>query len=58
MDEFRFKFGDTVKLKASQQSAEVIGRSQAVGEATQYRLLYVNKAGEQVDQWWADHSIS
>lgn len=57
MENLRFKLGDRVTLKESNEEGEVIGRAEySTGEPC-FHLRYCAADGRQVESWWSDSSI-
>lgn len=54
---FGFNLGDNVRIKASGEKGEVVGRSDHVGAGDQYNVRYKDGTGCAVEKWWAEDAL-
>lgn len=54
MSEFKFELGQTVALKHSGESGEVIARAEYKDSANCYLIVYKAGDGRQIESWWAE----
>jgi hypothetical protein len=55
---FKFNIGDKVKLNASEEAGEVIGRAEYSYCDNSYLIRYRAADGRAVESWWTESSIS
>lgn len=57
MNSFRFALLDRVRVTASGEAGQVIGRAQYANARDGYLLRYRNALGQAVEQWWSDDAL-
>jgi hypothetical protein len=57
MNEFKFKIGALLTIKASDETGEVIGRAQYSNSDNTYLLRYKGGDGKAVENWWSEDAI-
>ena len=55
---FRFKLGQQVRINASSEHGEVIGRAEYQHCEPHYLLRYVASDKRAVENWWTDAALS
>lgn len=55
---FKYDMGAKVKLVASGEEGDVIGRAQHANTKDQYLVLYMAADGRQVEAWWYEDQIT
>ena len=57
MSEFKFKLGAIVRLTHSNETGEVIGRSEHTTSENQYLVRYRAGDGRQTECWWGECAV-
>jgi hypothetical protein len=57
MKEFRFPLGYEVRIVASGERGEVIGRAEYEACENQYLLRYKAADGRAVESWWSESAL-
>lgn len=58
MEGLKFKLGDKVKLVASEEQGEVIGRAEYLTTEPGYYVRYRAADGRQCECWWGESAIT
>lgn len=54
---FRFSLKENVKIKASGETGQVIGRAQYAEAKNSYYVRYKAHDGRAVEQWWSEPAL-
>lgn len=57
MNTFIFNLGMEVRLKASTERGEIIGRAEYLHSENQYYVRYKAGDGRQVEAWWGESAL-
>lgn len=55
--EFTFDIGERVKLAASEEQGNVVGRAEYQHAEDSYLVRYKAGDGRQVEQWWTEDAL-
>ncbi len=55
---FKFELEATVGIKASQESGEVVARSEYSTNENQYLVRYMAGDGRAVESWWGESALT
>jgi hypothetical protein len=54
---FKFKMGATVRIRASGEAGEVIGRAEYSTAINNYYLRYQSADGRATEAWWTEDAL-
>jgi hypothetical protein len=57
MSSFKFKLGDVVRIRASGEAGEIIGRAEYSTAINNYCLRYQSADGRATEAWWTEDAL-
>jgi hypothetical protein len=58
MDELKFALGQHLKIKASDEEGEVVGRAEYLHAEPAYYVRYKAADGRAVESWWSQSALT